>query len=53
MQRFNEISHGNIFLSNMVLMNEELKLSGFKPVYCEENSLYVSWWTELARNYGH
>ena len=29
LQKFDKIYHGNIFLKNIVLDNEELKLSGF------------------------
>lgn len=50
--KYNNLSHGNLFLKNMVLVSEELKLSGFKPIFQERQSAYRSWKLELARQYG-
>ena len=50
--KYNNLSHGNLLLKNMVLVSEELKLSGFKPVFQEKKSTYKSWKLELARQYG-
>ena len=35
LKKFDNIYHGNIFLRNIVLVNNELKISGFKPVYID------------------
>jgi hypothetical protein len=51
-QKFNNLAHGNIFLKNMVLSNNELKLSGFKPILQTKDTTYKSWKVDLARKFG-
>jgi hypothetical protein len=52
LKKYDEIYHGNIYIKNIVLVNTELKLSGFKPIYLD-NPNYQTWKVELARKYGH
>ena len=52
LKKFDEIYHGNIYIKNIVLVNGELKLSGFKPIYLD-NPDYQTWKVELVRKHGH
>jgi hypothetical protein len=52
LHQFDHLYHGNICLKNIVLVQGELKLSGFKPVYFK-NPNYENWKTQLCRKYGH
>jgi tetratricopeptide (TPR) repeat protein len=52
LHQFDHLYHGNICLKNIVLVQGELKLSGFKSVY-SENPKYQNWKTQLCKEYGH
>jgi hypothetical protein len=52
LKKFDSLYHGNICLKNIVLIQNELKLSGFKPIYLH-NPKYENWKTQLCRNYNH
>ena len=48
LKKFDEIYHGNIFLDNIILVNNELKLSGFKPIKEDQKSWTASMFTEFG-----
>ena len=49
---FDAIYNGNIFLKNIILVDGELKLSGFKPLYLEDDAGEGDWKIELAKRHG-
>ena len=51
LKKIQKIYHGNIFLRNIILVNGELKLSGFKPIFSE--STEKSWVNEISKKYGN
>ena len=51
-KNYDKLYHGNICLKNIVLVQGELKLSGFKPIFLF-NQKYENWKTQLSRNYDH
>ncbi len=50
MYKFN-ITHNNLYLKNIILVSNELKISGFKPLYLEDKSR-KGWKYEIAGKYG-
>lgn len=48
----NDLYQGNICIKNIVLTDNELKISGFKPIFLD-NPDYSNWKTDLCRKYSH
>lgn len=51
-RQFDDLYHSNIELQNIVLINMELKISGFKPRFIL-NEEYRSWKMDMIREFGH
>lgn len=51
LKKIQRLYHGNIFLRNIILVNGELKLSGFKPIFSESKE--KSWVNEISKKYGN
>ena len=51
LKKFDNIYHSNIFLKNIVLDNDELKLSGFKPLILESDN-EKDWKIDFINKYG-
>jgi hypothetical protein len=51
-KRQESLYHGNVCLKNIVLMSEELKLSGFKPVYLGKTAV-ADWKTDICKKLSH
>jgi hypothetical protein len=47
---FNQVTHGNLHLKNIVLCNNELKISGFKPIWTEGKD--PCWKAEVVKKWG-
>lgn len=48
---FNQVTHGNLHLRNIVLCDKELKISGFKPIYTEPPA-DQKWKARVVKKYG-
>lgn len=52
LKRRSDLYHGNISIKNIVLAENELKISGFKPIFLN-NQRFSNWKTELCARYSH
>jgi hypothetical protein len=52
LKKRSDLYHGNISIKNIILADDELKISGFKPIFLN-NPAYQNWKTELCSRHSH